>query len=332
LKTTDNFQDKKSVLVFSENPQIALELLAAARPLSEVLGCGLILLVVRGSNDNTYQEEIERGADEVLAFQLSGDVTSSTEIFAEALSSVIQLKNPEIILVGAIRVDTDVISRVSQRLRKPCASGCIGLQIGISRELIIDRRVYGGRFVANQILNKSPKIATVQPGRFEPLPREKNRPGKVTYHTLPIRPSKMNVTSSIERERSAVDIVKSDIVVAAGRGVGSKEGLGLVDSLADCLGGAIAGSRPITDDWRWLPSDRKIGLSGRTVKPRLYIACGISGQTEHVVGHRSARIVVAINSDPDAPIHLETDYQVIADLHQILPVLIKRLLKSEALI
>ena len=136
-------------------------------------------------------------------------------------------------------------------------------------------------------------------------------------------PQRMRVLSVVERERSSCDITKSEVIVAAGRGVKNREDLALIESLARELGGALAGSRPLTDDLKWLPMDCKVGLSGQTVRPRLYVACGISGQIEHMVGARPARTIVAINTDAAAPIHAEADYSVVGDLYELLPALIR---------
>jgi electron transfer flavoprotein alpha subunit len=121
------------------------------------------------------------------------------------------------------------------------------------------------------------------------------------------------------RVRSAVDVTKANVIVAAGRGVKKKEDLALLEKLATALGAVLAGSRPLTGDVDWLPIDRRIGLSGQTVKPNLYIACGISGQIEHIVGMKGARTVVAINNDPKAPIHAEADYSIVSDLYDVIP-------------
>ena len=131
------------------------------------------------------------------------------------------------------------------------------------------------------------------------------------------RGSRTEVSSP--RARSAVDVTKAEVIVAAGRGVKKVEDLALLDALAGALGGVLAGSRPLTGDVDWLPTDRRIGLSGQTVKPNLYIACGISGQIEHIVGMKGARTVVAINNDPKAPIHAEADYTIVGDLYEIVP-------------
>ena len=314
------------ILVFSENEQQALELIAAGTSLALGQQCELILLACGQPDELRYLEAIQRGADEVLVFNKPDSDRPSVEFLAELLGAAILQKKPRIVLGGDTHIDREVFSRASQRLKRSCASGCTRLQIGQADELIVERRVLGGRFIACQALFDSPKVATVQAGRFEPLPLQVSRTGKITNQSAPPCKNSIRILSSMDRERSEVDIGKSTIIVAAGRGVKTKEDLSLVHSLATALDGAVAATRPLTDDLQWLPPDQKVGLSGRTVKPNLYIACGISGQIEHVVGHRSARTVVAINSDPDAPIHAEADYSVVADLYTVLTSLIEQLI------
>ncbi|MGE5116498.1 MAG: electron transfer flavoprotein subunit alpha/FixB family protein, partial [Betaproteobacteria bacterium] len=131
------------------------------------------------------------------------------------------------------------------------------------------------------------------------------------------------------RSRSLVDISKAEVIVSAGRGVKRKEDLEQLERLATLLGGVLAGSRPLTGDVDWLPVDRRVGLSGQTVKPNLYIACGVSGQIEHIVGMKGARTVVAVNNDAKAPIHGEADYSIVGDLYEIVPALIKACEKAK---
>ena len=144
----------------------------------------------------------------------------------------------------------------------------------------------------------------------------------MTEITVVFGTPRVQLVSVSERARSQVDITKADVIIAAGRGIKRIEDLEMMEKLANLLEGVVAGSRPLTGDVDWLPVDRRIGLSGQTVKPNLYIACGISGQIEHIVGIKDSRTVVAINNDPEAPIHMESDYSITGDLYEIVPALI----------
>ena len=168
-------------------------------------------------------------------------------------------------------------------------------------------------------------IATVPPNRFPKAAPREGAEGALREIAVDLPTPRLRVRAAAARARSDVDVTKAEVIVAAGRGVKRVEDLALLNRLADALGGVLAGSRPLTGDVDWLPIDRRIGLSGQTVKPHLYIACGVSGQIEHVVGMKGARTVVAINTDPKAPIHADADYSIIGDLYEVVPALLDAL-------
>jgi electron transfer flavoprotein alpha subunit len=202
-----------------------------------------------------------------------------------------------------------------------CASECTALTCS-NGELIVERACLG-RFIARQVIETRPAIATVQLRRFTPLAPDGTRIGEVRRLTIEVPASRTPTRETRRRERSSVAIDKVEVVVTIGRGLKSRDDLGMIEELARTLGGAVGASRPLTDDLEWLPSDVKIGLSGVTVKPQLYIACGVSGQIEHNVGMRESVVVVAINNDPAALIMQQADYCVVGDLHEIVPALIE---------
>lgn len=276
------------VLVASERPEAAAELLAVARSLSDV---PVVALAPEAG------DLVARGADLVLIGPLEG------------LAQAVAQERPDLVLVGATVLGNEAAARLAQRLGVGCASHCTSLTPEV------ERRVYGGRFLSREVLLGHPRVATVLLRRVEPLPADPSRTGEVRDLGLEPRAA----LAVHPRPRSAVDVGKASVVVTAGRGVRRREDLALLERLASALGGELAGTRPVTDELGWLPPDRRIGLSGRTVRPRLYVACGVSGQVEHVVGMRDAGTVVAINSDPRAPIHAQADYSVVADLYEAVP-------------
>jgi electron transfer flavoprotein alpha subunit len=319
--------DARDLLVASERDDLLHELLAAARPLAAALGGRVAALMAGAMPDDSAAEAIARGADEALVAEPARERSPASERLFDALLAATASRRFALVLVGATRAGTDAAARLAQRLRLPLASRCCELGLDPRGELRFERRVLGGRFLAAQRLAAAPAIATVEPRRFEAAPRDDARSGAITRLALAPVPSRMRVRSVVPRELSAVDITRAEVLVAAGRGLRTREDLALVEALAGALGGAVAASRPITDDRKWLPPDRKVGLSGLTVKPKLYVACGISGQIEHVVGARGARSIVAINSDARAPIHAHADWSVVADLYEFLPALTRRLTK-----
>lgn len=319
-------QDSKSggVLLFSENPETVGELLTLGRELASRLHRPLIVAAVGRNAQALLDEGLTRGADEVLAVRDSqGDGIVPDESIAAALCEAIRASAPAIVLVDASRTGAELAARTAQMLQVPCASSCVALEIDDAGNLSIDRRVYGGRFVSRQLLNTAPRMATVPPKRFPRAEKVSASHGSIQELQVELPAPRIKTVSVNPRSHSQVDISKAEVIISAGRGVKKMEDLQLLEKLAKLLGGVLAGSRPLTGDVDWLPVDRRIGLSGQTVKPNLYIACGISGQIEHIVGMKGARTVVAINNDAKAPIHGEADYSVIGDLYEVVPALIQ---------
>lgn len=309
-----------SILTFSERPDVAAELLAVGRRLADAANARLVSALPGTEPDKRAAEQIAHGADEVLL--LSAPSLTDTDCLLAGLERALETATPSVVLVGATRNGAEVAGRLAQRLRLAAASECTELELDANGALVVERLVYGGRFVARQVLEAEPKIATVPVKRFEPLPRDGRRSGEVHELSVEVPPSRIELIELKERTRSEVDIGEAQIIIAAGRGVRSKDDIAILEPLARALGAEIAASRPLVE-LQWFPSDRQVGLSGRTVKPRLYLACGVSGQIEHIAGMRSAETVVAINTDENAPIHREADYIVVGDLYEIVPALVR---------
>lgn len=310
------------ILIFSERADVAAELLAVGRALAARSGASVVSAVVGVQPDARAQDEISRGADELVLVAPDTPSPIPPSLLLEALARAVEAVEPSAVLVGCTRVGAEVAARLAQRLGVACASECIALELDEAGDLVIERFVYGGRFVSKQLLRSIPGIATVQVKRFEPLPADTGRRGEIRVLPGELPPSPTKLVDVRERERSQVDIGKAEIIVAAGRGVREKDDLAMLERLAEILRGELAGSRPLVEA-QWFSRDRQVGLSGETVKPRLYIACGVSGQIEHIAGMRSAGTVVAINTSAEAPIHKESDYSVVGDLYEIVPALVR---------
>lgn len=320
--------EQSGVLIFSENLELVGELLTIGRELASRLHRPLRVVAV-GSNARALLEDgLAHGADEGLIVNTSSGDATSDESIAAGLCEAIRASAPDVVLVGATRTGAEIAARVAQTLQIPCASNCIALELDDAGNLQVDRRIYGGRFVSRQRLGVAPRMATVAPKRFPRAEQVSEMRGSTRVISLQVPPRRLKILSVNQRSRSQVDITKAEVIISAGRGVKKMEDLQLLETLARVLGGVLAGSRPLTGDVDWLPVDRRIGLSGQTVKPNLYVACGISGQIEHIVGMKGARTVVAINSDAKAPIHAEADYSVIGDLYEIVPALIQACTKG----
>lgn len=305
-----------SVTVFSERLDVALELLTPGRGLARQLGTEVTALAVGRDPRAQARELVVHGADRVFVV---AEQSPAPELCLAALEQLMGREPPEIVLLGATSDGVEIASRLAQRTKVGCASECLDLTIRDGR-LVAERRCLG-RFVARELIRSRPAIATVQPRRFDRGERLAAHEGVV--EVLPVEPPEplLRVVATSGREESSVRIEAAETVVAAGRGLRNEADLAIVRALAEALGGAVAGTRPLTDDLGWLPADVKIGLSGHSVKPGLYIACGISGQIEHVVGMWDAGVVVAIDSDPEAPIMQQADFRVVGDLYEIVPAL-----------
>jgi len=309
------------VLVFCESAEVLAELLTAARDLGAATAGEVGALIVGPDGEAHADDMLARGAGCVLLAGEAAPEPIGAEALAIALGAAVRACEPETILVGGTRTGAEVAARVAQELGVPCASDCMSFRQD-GDGLLVDRRVYGGRFVTKQVLEGRPRVVTVAPKRFARA-EQGHAPAAGQVRRLPVDlpAPRVRPRAVARRSSSAGDVAKAEVIVAAGRGVKREEDLAQLEQLAEALGGMLAGSRPLTGDVDWLPVDRRIGLSGRTVKPNLYIACGISGQIEHIVGIKGARTVVAINNDPKAPIHAEADYSVIGDLYEIVPAL-----------
>jgi len=311
--------DGASILIFSESSDALVELLTVGRALCTPAG-GRVTAAAIGQTATALAEHcLARGADEALVLQTTAESFPGAEELVFGLREVVRAADPDTILIGATRIGADVVARLAQALEVPCASDCMTLCRDRDGNLEVERRIYGGRFTARQVLTGRPRIASLQPNRYPKAEPVQKPHGSIRQLAVKLPPPRVRTEVSSPRARSAVDVTKAEVIVAAGRGVKKVEDLALLDALAGALGGVLAGSRPLTGDVDWLPTDRRIGLSGQTVKPNLYIACGISGQIEHIVGMKGARTVVAINNDPKAPIHAEADYTIVGDLYEIVP-------------
>jgi len=216
---------------------------------------------------------------------------------------------------------------VAARLGTGLASNCTRVDLNENDLLVMTRPVYGGKASCRVVCPQArPQMATLQPGAARAKRPDPSRQAQVVAFDAGLSPQclRLRLEDVIKIPPAALDVTEAEVIIAAGRGVGSEEGFRLVEQLAHLMGAAVAASRPVVDVG-WAPYERQVGLSGKTVAPRLYIACGISGATHHVVGMRDSRAVVAINQDPHAPIFEIADVKIVADVHEVLPLLVERL-------
>jgi electron transfer flavoprotein alpha subunit len=221
-------------------------------------------------------------------------------------------------LIGSTRNGKPLAARLAMRLETGCVPDCARLSVDENRRLVGERITYGGNAVARVTFRSKPQIATVPARAFE-KPELKERKGEIVKVDVKVEEPKTEVVETKPIEASSVKIEEADVIVSCGRGLAKKEDKALLDELATTLCGQVGCSRPLVEDRKWFTE--WVGLSGHKVKPKLYIACGISGVIQHVAGIRDAKTIVVINKDEQAPIFEVADYAVVGDLYEILPAL-----------
>jgi electron transfer flavoprotein alpha subunit/NAD-dependent dihydropyrimidine dehydrogenase PreA subunit len=308
--------------------KVVRELLAKGRKLADRLDQDLTVVVLVDSELTGLEALITYGADRVMRCQhkLLGSYTTDT--FTNVISAIISKEKPSIFLFGATPHGRELAPRVAARLHLGLTADCTGLEINDKGELIQTRPAFGGNIMASIISPYTrPQMATVRPNVFSFGDPDNSRKGEIVDIKVVLSPAAIRTkVVAIERLRDEreVSIADADIIVSAGRGCQKKENLKLIQELADSLGGVMAGSRAIVE-LDWIPHTKQVGQSGLTVGPQLYMAVGISGAIQHIVGMSSAKTIIAINKDPNAPIFKVADLGIVGNAMEILPVLIREL-------
>lgn len=304
--------------------KVVLELLGKGRELADELGEDLVAVVLAGPGEVNTQVYGEHGADRVIVCQHELLDTYSTDGFTNVMCAVITSKKPAVVLYGATPHGRDFAPRVAARLHLGLTADCTGLEINEEGQLVQTRPAFGGNIMASIITPfNRPQTATVRPNVF-PVPGRK--PGSGSKEEIfPVTLNRAAIRTRVVEKRyldkeSGVSIEDARVIVAGGRGCQKAANLELLQELAEKLGGVVAGSRAIVEQG-WIPHTRQVGQSGTTVGPELYIAAGISGAIQHIVGMSSSKTVIAINKDPEAAIFKTADLGVVGDAVEIIPLL-----------
>jgi len=285
--------------------------------------CGVIL----GHNVKRFlMEPIYYGADKVIYVDDERLRTYYPDVYAETLTKLIIKYRPEVLLAAGTLRGREMIPYVANVLKCGITADCTDFDVDTStRDLIMIRPPYGATLLAYiKSPERRPQISTVRPNVFKLPKRDEKRSGEVIEERLEIPSPKGKLVVSEEIKTEEVPLEKAEVVVSGGRGIGSPEGFKLLESLAELMNGVVAGSRKAVDAG-WIPHDRQVGQTGKSVKAKLYIAVGISGAAQHLFGIREAVTVVAINNDPDAPIFENADYGIVGDYRVIIPALIEEI-------
>jgi electron transfer flavoprotein alpha subunit len=315
--------DFSGVMIFSEIETLALELLSKGRELADKLNAPLSAVLLNTGDDASANKLIDHGADNVFRVTPAID-DINLEIYTNTLNNLISEIKPQIVFFGSNRIGKELAPRLASKFNSASAAECISADLDENNNLKIQRVVYSGNGVATQTFTTKPQFATLAQQTFKPQLREGASGEVIDRHMEHTKP-RVKTVHVAERGKGAVCIEDAEFIVSVGRGLKNKEDIDMVKSLALKLKGEIGCSRPIASDLKWLPTEHWVGLSGHKVKPRIYIACGISGQIQHLAGMRDSDIIVAINKDPEAPIFNAADYGIVGDIYQILPAITEKL-------
>ena len=335
-----NLEEYKGVFVFAQQLDnevsgIAYELLGKARDLAAPLGAQVTAVLIGSGVEDQCDKLAEYGADRVILVDDPELKEYRTEPYAHALASVINEFKPEIVLVGATAIGRDLGPTVSARVATGLTADCTVLEIGDfplqaipgkeaeqkHNQLLMTRPAFGGNTIATIACpNNRPQMATVRPGVMQKIEPIKGAKAEVVKYNPGFTPNDRYVTIKevVKAVNDVADIMDAKILVSGGRGVGSAENFKILEDLAAVLGGTVSCSRAVVDSG-WKPKELQVGQTGKTVRPNVYFAIGISGAIQHVAGMEESDIIVAINKDEDAPIFDVADYGVVGDLNKIVP-------------
>ena len=329
----DDISSYKGVWVFAEQrdgviASVVFELLAKARELAKDLDTyvGAVLL---GLNISAKAEElIQRGADKVYVVDSPALKHHIAENYSKAISGLIGKHKPEIFLAGATTTGRSLVSRIAVNIYAGLTADCTGLDIDKDKKILVQTRpAFGGNIMAQIISpNYRPQMATVRHKVMAEAEVDSSRKGEIIQESFDenLQDKRIKFLDFIKEAISTVNLAEADIIVSGGRGLGQGKNFAMIEEFAECLGAAVGSSRASVDAG-WIPYSHQVGQTGRTVCPKIYIACGISGQIQHLVGMQSAKTIIAINKDSEAPIFKVADYSIIGDLFKIIPLLIKKL-------
>jgi electron transfer flavoprotein alpha subunit len=315
----------KEIIVLAEHRKgelrdVTWEMLSKGRQLAESAGADLGVALF-GKGVNHLAEALKPKANRVFLIEDERLEFYNSETYEKVLTQLMTERKPFLTLIGHTATGMDFAPSLAAHLKMPLATDCIGIDLQ-GETFSLTRQVYGGKInAAVSFVKMSPYMVTVRSGAFSVLEKPPLA-GEIVTLPSPLTDEGLarRFLQYMEAAVGEVDITQADILVSVGRGIKEAENIPIVKELADALGGALACSRPVVDK-KWLPKDRQVGTSGKTVKPKVYIAIGISGAFQHIAGMKGAGTVIAINKDPKAPIFSVAHYGIVADLFKIVPVL-----------
>jgi electron transfer flavoprotein alpha subunit/NAD-dependent dihydropyrimidine dehydrogenase PreA subunit len=327
-----DFSDRRGVWVFAEQRDgllhpVSLELLGKARELAAPLKQSVSALLLGFRVAGLAGALIEHGAETVYLAEHRALKDYRTNAYTRVIEELVKAHKPNIFLMGATNVGRDLAPRVSRRVEVGLTADCTELSIDPEEGILLQTRpAFGGNVMAT-IANRysRPQMATVRPGVMQAI-QKSGAEGRVVRHKVSLKEREIGikVLERVREKKKGVNLSEAKVIVAGGRGVGDARGFKVLEALASLLGGEMAGTRVAVEEG-WLSADRQIGQTGQSVRPELYIACGISGAIQHRAGIMNSRYIVAVNKDPRAPIFQVADWGIVGDLHDVVPEMINAL-------
>jgi electron transfer flavoprotein alpha subunit len=323
----------KGVWVFVEQTEgepakVSWELLGKGKELALALGVELAAIVIGDNVEHLCREAFAHGAEKAYLIDAPVFRYYRTQAYLKAVCHLVDTYKPEVILMGATGLGRDLAGAVATVVGTGLTADCTGLAIDDKRNLMQTRPAFGGNIMATIMCDKfRPQMATVRP-HVMPMPeRQEGAAGEIVRESCPVDEGDIlvKVLEIIsDRKKDQVDVAGADFIVSGGRGLMGKENFAMLQELADELGGVVGASRSAVDAG-WMPQERQVGQTGKTVRPKIYIACGISGAIQHLVGMQDSDVVIAINRDKDAPIFEVATYGIVGDLFKVIPAITNRL-------
>ena len=343
-----SLEEYKGVFTFAQQVDhklegVAFELIGKGKELANDLGTDVTAVLIGSDIKDLADQLAEYGADHVIVVDDPKLKDYRTEPYAQALSGVINEFKPEIVLVGATAIGRDLGPTVSARVKTGLTADCTSLEIGNfplnapedqqkKNQLLMTRPAFGGNTIATIACpDNRPQMATVRPGVMVKCEPDKSAKADIIEYKADLTENNkyVEILDIVKEVGKKVDIMEAKILVSGGRGVGSAENFKLLEDLADAIGGTVSCSRAVVDNG-WLPKDLQVGQTGKTVRPNVYFAIGISGAIQHVAGMEESDIIIAINKDESAPIFEVADYGIVGDLNKILPALTEAIKAQKA--
>jgi len=327
---SSNISEYKGIWVFGEQRDgtpvsVVMELLGQGRKLADQLQVPLSVALLCENGNEAASTLIAYGADIVYLVNNPALKLFNDEIYADVFTQLVNQYKPEIVLLGGTTYGRSLAPRVSSRLNTGLTADCTGLEIDMENRLLLQTRpAFGGNIMTSIVCpNHRPQMATVRAKVMKALTPDQSRLGTIIEPVVAIPKNiRTNVIEIVSAINETVNLLEADIIVSAGRGIGEAKNLEIIKELANVLGGAVGASRAIVDSG-WIDYAHQIGQTGKTVCPKVYIACGISGAIQHLAGMSSSDMIVAINKNPDAPIFKAATFGIVGDILEVVPALTK---------